>query len=238
MSGTCTTASGRRGSLPEIRCGFSFVAGLPEVSAWPFVGLMVAYLLGSTPFAWIAGRLRGIDLRDHGSGNLGATNVYRVLGGVAACVVLALDGLKGAVPVLWFAQLAGVALHPWWAVGFGLAAVLGHIKPYFGMFRGGGKGVATAAGMFAALAFMPFLVSFGVFVLTVAATRMVSLGSLLGALGLTVASVVQYGPRSHVAVLSVVVALLVLWTHRANIARMRSGTEARLGRPGAQRRAS
>ncbi len=208
------------------------------MSAWPFVGLLVAYLLGSTPFAWLAGRLRGIDLREHGSGNLGATNVYRVLGGVAACAVLALDGLKGAAPVLWFSQLTGAGSNPWWSVGFGLAAVVGHIKPYGGLFRGGGKGVATAAGMFAALALIPFLVSFGVFALTVAVTRMASLGSMLGALGLTVASVVQYGPRSHIAVLSVLVASLVFWTHRANMGRIRSGTESRLGRPGAQGRTS
>lgn len=200
----------------------------------PVMGMAAAYLLGSTPFSWLAGRLHGVDLRQHGSGNLGATNVYRVLGAPTALVVLLLDGLKGAAPIVWFAALTDVAGNPWWTVAFGMAAVIGHVKPYLGLFRGGGKGVATAAGMFAALAWVPFVVSFLLFVVTVFLTRMVSLGSLLGAVGLTIASVVRYGVRSHVTILSGAVALLVVWTHRANITRIAAGVEPRLGNAGSK----
>ncbi|HEX4935948.1 MAG TPA: glycerol-3-phosphate 1-O-acyltransferase PlsY [Gemmatimonadaceae bacterium] len=194
--------------------------------------LVVAYLLGSTPFAYFAGRLlRGIDLRQHGSGNLGATNVYRTLGAPAAVVVLLLDALKGAIPVLGFASLAGVA-GAWWPVAFGVAAIVGHVRPYAGRFKGGGKGVATAAGVFAALAPVPFLAALVTFVAVVSATRYVSLGSMLGAAALATTVLVREGPSSPLAIVAVVIALFVVWTHRANIGRLRRGEESRLGRPG------
>jgi acyl phosphate:glycerol-3-phosphate acyltransferase len=194
--------------------------------------LLLAYLLGSTPFAYFAGRLlRGIDLREHGSGNLGATNVYRTLGAAAAIVVLLLDAAKGAVPVLAFASLAGVA-GPWWPVAFGVMAIVGHVRPYGGLFRGGGKGVATAAGTFAALAPIPFLASFVTFVVVVSLTRFVSLGSMLGALALATTVVVREGVAAPLSLVAIVVSAFVVWTHRANIGRLRRGEESRLGRPG------
>ncbi|HNV73536.1 MAG: glycerol-3-phosphate 1-O-acyltransferase PlsY [Gemmatimonadetes bacterium] len=194
--------------------------------------LLAAYLLGSTPFAYFAGRaLRGIDLRQHGSGNLGATNVYRTLGAAAAIVVLLLDALKGAVPVLAFPSLAQVT-GVWWPVAFGVAAIVGHVRPYAGLFKGGGKGVATASGVFAALAPVPFLAAFGTFVVVVAATRYVSLGSMLGAAALATTVVVREGASSPLGLVSVLVAAFVVWTHRANIGRLRRGEESRLGRPG------
>ena len=194
--------------------------------------LLAAYLLGSTPFAYFAGRaLRGIDLRQHGSGNLGATNVYRTLGAAAAIVVLLLDALKGAVPVLAFPSLAQVT-GVWWPVAFGVAAIVGHVRPYAGLFKGGGKGVATASGVFAALAPVPFLGAFGTFVVVVAATRYVSLGSMLGAAALATTVVVREGASSPLGLVSVLVAAFVVWTHRANIGRLRRGEESRLGRPG------
>lgn len=194
--------------------------------------LLAAYLLGSTPFAYVAGRaLRGIDLRQHGSGNLGATNVYRTLGAPAAIVVLLLDALKGAVPVLFFPALVQVT-GVWWPVSFGVAAIVGHVRPYAGLFKGGGKGVATASGVFAALAPVPFLAAFATFVLVVSLTRYVSLGSMLGAAALATTVVVREGAASPLAIVAVLIAAFVVWTHRANIGRLRRGEESRLGRPG------
>jgi glycerol-3-phosphate acyltransferase PlsY len=199
------------------------------ITALPIAGLVVAYLLGSTPNAWLAGRLKGIDLRQHGSGNLGATNVHRTLGLWAAVLVLLLDTVKGAVPALWFATLFRADASPWWPIAFGLAAIAGHVRPYFGMFRGGGKGVATSGGVFGALAPAAFLVGFLTFACVVAVTRFVSLGSMVGGAALFVAALVLYGPRAPVTIVSLLVAGFVIWAHRANIGRMRRGEEARLG---------
>jgi glycerol-3-phosphate acyltransferase PlsY len=210
----------------------------------PVLGLVAAYLIGSTPFAYFAGRLlRGIDLRQHGSGNLGATNVYRTLGAVAAIVVLLLDAAKGAIPVLLFPGATGVsgavgagsapgAGGAAWPAAFGIAAIVGHVRPYAGLFKGGGKGVATASGVFAALAPVPFLAAFATFVVVVSATRYVSLGSMLGAVALAATVLAREGPRSALAGIAVALAAFVIWTHRANIARLRRGEESRLGRPG------
>ncbi|HEX4936863.1 MAG TPA: glycerol-3-phosphate 1-O-acyltransferase PlsY, partial [Gemmatimonadaceae bacterium] len=187
---------------------------------------------GSTPFAYFAGRvLRGIDLREHGSGNLGATNVYRTLGAVAAIVVLLLDAAKGAVPVLFFPTVTGAGGEGW-PVAFGIAAIVGHVRPYAGMFKGGGKGVATASGVFAALAPVPFLAAFMTFVAVVGVTRYVSLGSMLGAVALATTVVWREGPRAMLTAVSLAIAAFVVWTHRANIGRLRRGEESRLGRPG------
>ncbi len=197
--------------------------------------LLLSYVLGSTPFAYFAGRLlRGIDLREHGSGNLGATNVYRTLGAPAAIVVLLLDAAKGAIPVLLFPAVARLD-SVWWPVLFGVVAIVGHVRPYFGMFRGGGKGVATASGVFAALAPVPFLASFVTFVVVVALTRYVSLGSMLGAVALAAGVLVREGARTPLALVSVAICVFVIWTHRANIGRLRRGEESRLGRPGGTR---
>ena len=197
----------------------------------PYVGVVVAYLLGSTPFAYFAGRLvKGIDLRRHGSGNLGATNVFRTLGAPAGVCVFLLDMLKGAIPVIAFPRLFGVEGTVWWPIVFGLFAIIGHVRPYGGLFKGGGKGVATAGGVFAALAPLPFAVSITTFLVVVASTRYVSLGSLLGGLALTLALLVTRGVASPVTWVAMVVCAFVFWTHRANIARLRQGTESRVGR--------
>ena len=194
-----------------------------------FAGLLIAYLLGSTPFAWLAGRLlKGIDLRRFGSGNLGATNVYRTLGGPAAALVLLLDLAKGAVPALFFFGVFGGDAH-WWPLAYGVAAVAGHVRPYFGMFKGGGKGVATASGVFAALAPGPFLASVLTFVVVVGISRYVSLGSLVGAVALTLALLVERGASSPLFQVALPVCLFVFWTHRANIGRLRRGEESRIG---------
>lgn len=200
----------------------------------PALLLLVAYLLGGIPFAYVAGRMaRGIDLRQHGSGNLGATNVYRTLGGKIAATVLLLDGLKGALPVLLFPRLAPMPRPELWAIAFGVAAILGHARSPFLGWKGGGKGVATAAGVFFALAWLPMLVALGVFLVAVLITGYVSLGSLLAAATLPVGIAVRGGYGSPVFWVSVVVAAFVFWTHRANIARLRRGEEHRFGRKAA-----
>lgn len=196
------------------------------------LGLLFAFLIGSTPFAYLAGRLlKGIDLREHGSGNLGATNVFRTLGATAGITVFLLDALKGAIPVLVFPRLFGGVGSVWWPIAYGLMAVVGHVRPYAGLFKGGGKGVATAGGVFGALAPLAFAISLGVFALVVAATRYVSLGSLSAAVVLCATLFVIRGAASPLSWVAAAVCAFVFWTHRANIGRLRQGTESRIGRP-------
>lgn len=197
----------------------------------PALGLLVAYVAGSIPAAYIAGRLvRGIDLREHGSGNLGATNVMRVMGAKVGVIVLLFDAAKGALPVLLLPSLLGVQGNQWWQVGYGMAAVVGHVRPIFLLFRGGGKGVATAAGVFGALAFIPLLVSVAVFIAVVLATGYVSLGSLASAVVFPLAVIISSGIRTPVAIAAIAMAVFVFWTHRSNIGRLRRGEEHRFGR--------
>lgn len=196
----------------------------------PALGLLLAYLVGSIPAAYIAGRLGGVDLRQHGSGNLGATNVTRVLGWKVGLPVYLFDTLKGALPVLLLPGRLNVTDSRWWALAYGTAAIVGHVRPIFLLGRGGGKGVATAGGVFLALAPYATLVSLGVFIATLATSGYVSLGSLLAAASLPLALVVLEGPRSPVFAASVVIAGFVWYTHRANIGRLRRGEESRFGR--------
>lgn len=205
----------------------------------PAFGLLVAYLAGSVPSAYLAGRLvKGVDLRTVGSGNLGATNVYRNLGAPAAIVVLLADALKGALPVALLPAMTHPELIPgsapalWWALAFGVMAILGHSKPIFLLWRGGGKGVATAAGVFAVLAPIGLGVAVAGFALLVWQTGFVSLASMSAALLLVLVLVWQEGVRSPLTLVSAAVALFVVWTHRANIGRLRRGEEPRLGRSG------
>jgi acyl phosphate:glycerol-3-phosphate acyltransferase len=202
----------------------------------PYLGLVLAYLAGSIPAAYIAGKLtRGIDLRQHGSGNLGATNVYRVLGAPVAAAVLAFDAAKGAVPVLVFPRLfvpspADSHATTLWAIAFGIAAIIGHVRPIFLLWKGGGKGVATASGVFGALAPAAIAIAFVVWLAVLVVSGYMSLASLAGAAVLPVAVGVLGGVRSPLFVVSVVVAAFVFWTHRSNIGRLRRGEEPRFGR--------
>lgn len=197
----------------------------------PAIAVVVGYFLGSIPFAYLAGKLtRGIDLRQHGSGNLGATNVYRTLGAKVAIVVLVLDALKGAIPVLLVKRYAVGDHLPLWAIAAGIAAIAGHAKPVFLLWKGGGKGVATAAGVFLALAPIPTLVALGTWLVVVLISGYVSLASLAAAIALPIAIAVMLGPGSVFFGVSVVIAIFVFWTHRANIGRLRRGEEHRFGR--------
>lgn len=201
------------------------------------LALGIAYVAGSIPSAYIAGRaVKGIDLRTIGSGNLGATNVYRTLGAKVAAVVFAVDMFKGALPAALLparilpAESLGTDRAIWWALAFGIAAIIGHAKPVFLLWKGGGKGVATAAGIFAALAPVPLVVVVVLFVVVLWRTGYVSAGSLAAATLLPILLAVSHGPRSPLTIVAALVCLFVFWTHRANIQRLREGTEHRFGR--------
>lgn len=197
----------------------------------PALGLVLAYLAGGIPAAYAAGRLaRGIDLRQYGSGNLGATNVYRVLGWKIASAVMLFDVAKGALPVLCLPRWLAPAAPGPWALGYGLAAIAGHVRSPWFLWRSGGKGVATGAGVFLALAPVPTLVSIAVWALVLRASGYVSLASLAAATTLPVALGLTRGVRTPVFALAVLVAAFVYWTHRANIGRLRRGEEHRFGR--------
>lgn len=199
----------------------------------PIVAVLLSYLSGSIPFAAIAGKLRGVDLRKHGSGNLGATNVFRVLGWKIGVLVFLADALKGALPVYYLPPRIVSPRDPiLWAIACGVAAIAGHVRPIFLKLRKGGKGVATAAGVFFALAPIPMAVTFVVFVVVVLATGYVSLGSMISAVVLPTFLLVTLGLRSPLFVVSAVIALFVFWTHRSNIGRLRRGEEHRFGKRG------
>lgn len=192
----------------------------------PIVGVAISYLAGSIPSAYLAGKLRGIDLRQHGSGNLGATNVVRVLGPRIGAVVFIADLLKGFLPVYFLPRYTGTLRPEMWALVFGAAAILGHVKPIFLLGKGGGKGVATASGVFLALAFVPMLIAEVIWISVFYFTRYVSLASLVGAAVLPIAILVLYRePQSPIFIASVIIATFVFWTHRPNIGRLRRGEE-------------
>ncbi len=197
----------------------------------PILGLVIAYLLGSIPAAYIAGKLfRGIDLRQHGSGNLGATNVYRVMGWKIATLVMVFDIAKGALPVYFLPRWIASPYASHWALLYGVAAIAGHVRSPFLLWKSGGKGVATAAGVFLALAPIPMLIALVVWIIMLSTSGFVSLASLSAALALSISSAILLGPRAPVFVLSVIVCAFVFWTHRANIGRLRRGEEHRFGR--------
>lgn len=203
---------------------------MTSVPTAALIGCLVAYLAGSFPTAYLVGKANGVDLRRVGSGNLGATNVLRTLGWKWGALVYLVDFLKGYLPVA-FIPLAGVdtaAAMPW-RLAFGVLAILGHVKPVFLLGQGGGKGVATASGVFVALAPDAALLAIVAFAIVVAITRYVSLGSLVGAVVLAVTLLVRH-PDSPVTWLGLVIAAFVFWTHRENIGRLRRGEERRVGR--------
>ncbi len=188
----------------------------------------LSYLVGAIPTSYLAGKLfRGIDLREHGSKNLGATNVYRVLGWKIALPVGLIDIAKGAVPVMFFAPQVSDSLVV--ALLMGVAAILGHVFSVFVRFKGG-KGVATAAGVMLGLTPAAVGISLAVWLVAVFATGYVSLGSMLGAAVLPPAVWLLYPGRRDLAWLSLIIAAALIWFHRANIKRLLNGTENRFGR--------
>jgi acyl phosphate:glycerol-3-phosphate acyltransferase len=194
-----------------------------------------AYLLGSIPFGYLVAKAKGVDIRTAGSGNIGATNAMRVLGKPAGIAVLLLDALKGWVAAGMFADFAAQHLFAAPSAGLtaqcqvlaGVAAVLGHNYTCWLKFKGG-KGIATTAGVYLVLAPWALLIALGVFLLAVVTTRFVSVGSIAAAVALPVAAGFT---QKNLLVDGVTVALgaLAIYKHKGNIARLRAGTENRLG---------
>jgi glycerol-3-phosphate acyltransferase PlsY len=192
----------------------------------PAALVVVAYLLGSISFAVLIVRAAtGTDIRAEGSGNAGATNVLRAHGRKLAIVVALADVAKGAVAVL---LMRLVTADPVWTAAAGMAAVLGHVFPVFYGFRGG-KGVATAVGAFLVLAPLALLCCLAVFILVVALTRYVSLGSVISMVLLPpVAGLLFHAPRPIVVAASLT-ALVVVFKHLGNLKRLATGRERKLG---------
>jgi glycerol-3-phosphate acyltransferase PlsY len=210
--------------------------------------LLSAYLLGSIPSGWLAGRwLAGVDLRQEGSGSTGATNVLRVVGKGPALVVFLVDVLKGTLAV----ALARATVEPlgvplgvtpgqgsWqidsWVVAAGLAALAGHIWPVWLGWKGG-KAVATGLGMLLGLAWPVGLACLGIFLTALSLSRIVSLSSVVAALALPLLMLGWFGAtgvRPAYLALALIAAALVLWRHRTNLQRLLEGTEPRLGGKG------
>ena len=195
-----------------------------------FLAIVASYLLGATPTSYIAGKLgRGIDLREHGSKNLGATNVYRILGWKYAIPVALFDIAKGAIPVLFFSRWAGGAERSWLPVALGGAAVLGHMFSPYVRFKGG-KGVATAAGMFLALAPVGVLLAIVVWGICLWLTGYVSLSSILAVLSVPLWVALLQPNSPYVFWASVALVALIVFAHRRNIVRLVAGTENRFRR--------
>jgi len=197
--------------------------------------ILIGYLSGSIPTAIIAGKiLKKIDIREHGSGNAGATNVFRVLGPKWGIIVLVIDILKGFVPVFWLAAL----IHPqadtliYYQILAAISAIAGHVWTIFAGFRGG-KGVGTAAGVFLGLAPLPLSAALLIFVIIVAISRYVSLGSLLGALSfllilLAQRFLMQVNIPDILLYLAVIVVAIIWYAHRSNIGRLLKGNENKI----------
>jgi glycerol-3-phosphate acyltransferase PlsY len=193
--------------------------------------LVLAYFIGAIPTGLLVGRAaRGIDVRQHGSGNIGMTNVWRLLGWKLGLTTLLIDAGKAAAAVLLLAPLGAGAI-PAIAVFLGLAVLLGN---FFNIFLGGkgGKGVASSLGVFLALSPAAVLICFAVFVAVVYTTRYISAGSIVAAVLLPILTAMFQG-ITPVFWLVLVVAVLVIVKHRANIRRLLNGTESKFGRSSA-----
>jgi glycerol-3-phosphate acyltransferase PlsY len=200
--------------------------------------IIISYIIGSIPTAIIAGKLlRNIDIREYGSGNAGATNVFRVLGWKAGLIVLLIDIFKGFAPVYWLVSLipdASITADSriYYQIIIGISAIAGHIWTIFAGFRGG-KGVGTAAGVFLGLEPLPVLVCLIVFIILVIKTRYVSLGSITAAVLLPIILFLKkyflhFDVPIAMIILSILLAGLILLTHKENIRRLIQGKENKL----------
>lgn len=207
--------------------------------------VIISYLIGSIPTSIIVSRAaRGIDIRDHGSGNAGGTNVMRVLGWKHGTFVILLDALKGVLVVILVARLHYGSVPFENATPFddftlvqiiaGISAVIGHVWTVFAGFRGG-KGIATALGMLLMIVTVDMLIAVGVFVVVVTFSRYVSLGSVIGAITVPLALIVRENifnvdiPGYHTLLpFLIAVSLLVVFTHKKNIIRLLNGSETKL----------
>jgi acyl phosphate:glycerol-3-phosphate acyltransferase len=197
--------------------------------------LLGAYLLGSIPTGFLVAKARGVDIRKVGSGNIGATNVFRILGTPAGVFVLLADAAKGWVAVFlvaryfagWGVLEAGTTRLEWFQLGAGVAAILGHNYTCWLHFKGG-KGIATSAGVLIALVPVALLIVLGIWIVVFAFSRYVSLASIAAAFALPFAAWFCKASPTMVAVLSVLAALAI-YKHKSNIKRLLNGTENRIG---------
>ncbi len=194
--------------------------------------LALSYVFGATPTSyWVGKAFHRVDLREHGSGNLGATNAFRVLGWQSAVPVMVVDVAKGFLPVWLFPKLAPVSVE--WVLAFGAAAIVGHVFSFWVGFKGG-KGVAAGAGVFMALAPLAVLGSFVVWLVLALTTRIVSVASMGAAATLPVLVAIT-APRDdgNLSVwFATTLGAFVIWAHRSNFRRLLKGEETRIGRPG------
>ncbi len=208
------------------------------LASWIVSGLLLlaAYMLGSIPTGYLAGRyLKGIDIREHGSGSTGATNVLRTLGKKAAIAVLLVDLLKGAIAValiyLFYAGsptvLIPVSWQPWLVTAAALAAVLGHSKSIWLNF-GGGKSVATSLGVLLVINPLVALGTLGVFGVVLALSRIVSLSSITGAIAVNILMILLKQPLPYI-LFAGVAGIYVIFRHWSNIRRLLAGTEPQIG---------
>lgn len=187
--------------------------------------ILLAYLLGSIPFGWLVARFWQVDIRRHGSGNIGATNVFRTLGPLAGGLVFALDFLKG-----WLAVYLGYWLggDPVFVLLLGFGAILGHMFSIFLGFKGG-KGAATGLGVLAGLAPDIFIIAMVMAIILITTTRYVSVASMVTALAATIMMFVFNKPLPFTLLVALVTAFIII-RHRTNIARLLAGTENKVGR--------
>jgi glycerol-3-phosphate acyltransferase PlsY len=184
-----------------------------------------SYFLGSIPVGlWIVKATKGVDVRQHGSGNIGATNVFRVAGPVIGTISFLLDVVKGLVPPLVAASLG---LNAWWQVGSGLASMVGHSASPFLRFKGG-KGIATALGILFGLSWKVAVSAWALWAIAFFATGYVSIGSILAAISVAPFTVLFYPNDSARLSFGLVAGALALWKHRANMQRLRAGTESKM----------
>jgi acyl phosphate:glycerol-3-phosphate acyltransferase len=196
--------------------------------------VLIAYLLGSVPTGFLVAKARGVDIRTVGSGNIGATNVFRILGKAAGIFVLLADAAKGWLAVCVVAKLLcgwsyaepGSAAREWFALCAGVAAILGHNYTCWLHFKGG-KGIATSAGVLLALVPIPLLIVLGIWIAVFALSRYVSLASISAAFALPLAAWGFKESRTIVLV-TAGLAALAIYKHKANIKRLMSGTENRI----------
>ncbi len=197
-----------------------------------FLFILLSFLFGSLPIGLMVGRMvKGIDVRDYGSGNIGASNVWRTMGPLWGIVVFLFDFCKGYFPASFAAHAAHVQhLTPWLPIGAGLAAILGHNYSPFLKFKGG-KGVATSLGVVYGLSPLAAAVGFGVWGLCLLVTRYISVSSMIGAVVTSAVLIYRHPDLPHI-LFALLVTLFVMVKHRSNMARIKAGTEPKVGRPG------
>ena len=204
----------------------------------PIVGyilvVVIAYLLGSIPTGFLVAKARGVDIRTVGSGNIGATNVFRILGKPAGIFVLLADATKGWLAVFlmaplvggWFFPDAGPLSREWFAICAGIAAILGHNYTCWLHFKGG-KGIATSAGVLIALVPLPLVIILGIWIVVFSLSRYVSLASISAAFALPFAAWLVED-SSNIILVTTALGALAIYKHKANIQRLIKGTENRI----------